>query len=209
VRSPRLGSFQRQVEPAIYFPMAQDPMSRMTIIVNTSKTGGASVRTDLQRKIESVPGRGPAPVVVETLESQLAKTALAPLRIATAIVGASAASGLALSVIGLLGMLSDETHHRRREFGVRIALGAQRWHIACLVLAQGSRLACMGALAGIFGSLLLLRFLTGITHASHSPPLWTWLAAPAFLTAAILLMGTLPARRALVINPVTIMRREN
>lgn len=123
VRSLPLRTFQRRVEPSIYFPMAQDFLRGMTLILAAREVSDA-VLADLHRRLEAVPGRGPAPVVVRTLDSHLSKTSLAPSRIATTLVGASAATALALGVLGLYGAMTDSVRRRRREIAVRIALGA-------------------------------------------------------------------------------------
>jgi ABC-type lipoprotein release transport system permease subunit len=206
--SAPLGSLERRVEPAIYFPMSQDALPRMTLIVGARKVDRAML-ADLRRRIESVAGHGAAPLVIKTLEEQLSQTALAPLRIAVIILGASATTALALSVLGLFGALSDAARHRRRELAVRIALGAQRWRVIAQVLIEGGRLACAGALAGTLASLLLSRLFVRITPANNSPALWVWLAAPFLLAMAVAIASVLPARRALIVNPVTILRDDN
>ena len=133
VHAAPLGTFQPRVEPAIYFPMAQDYLPYMTLILGVREVKGTMLE-DLRSRIESVPGRGPAPIVVKALDTYLSQTALAPLRIATLIIGASATTALILSVLGLFGALSDAVRQRRSEFAVRIALGAQRWHVIRQVL---------------------------------------------------------------------------
>ncbi len=208
VRSKPLGTFQRHAEPAIYFPMSQDCLSRMTLIAGAREVKDPML-ADLRRRIESVPGRGPAPVIVETLATQLAHTSLAPLRIATIIIGASAATALMLSILGLFGALSDAARQRRRELAIRIALGAQRWRVIYQVLIEGGRLACAGALVGMLGSLALSRLLARITPRNSAPALWVWLAAPLVLAVAVLIASVLPARRASIVNPLTIMRDDN
>jgi len=145
-------------------------------------------------------------VLVRTLDAYLSQTALAPLRIATLIVGASATTAFVLSVLGLFGALTDAARQRRRELAVRIALGAQRRHVIFQVLWEGGRLAGAGALAGTLGSLLLSRILTRIAPANASPALWIWLAAPLVLAGAVAIASVLPTRKALIVNPVTIMR---
>jgi len=203
-----LGTFQRRVEPAIYFPMSQDVLPRMTLIVG-AREAHETMLSNLRRTIERIPGHGPAPLVVERLETHLTQTALAPLRIATMIIGASATTALMLSVLGLFGALSDAARQRRRELAVRIALGAQRWRVIWQVLIEGGRLACAGALAGMLGSLLLSRWLAQITVGYRSPALWVWLAAPLALAGAVVIASVLPARRASIVNPLTIMRDDN
>src|SRR6185369_16943959 len=175
VHSEPLGTFQQRPEPALYLPMWQDSLPRMTMVVQVADVSSPRL-VDFQRAIESVPGRGPSPPVVKTLEVYLTQTSLAPLRIATTILGASAALGLLLSVLGLFGALSDAARQRRRELALRIALGAQRWRVIWQVLGEAGRLACAGTVAGMLGSLLLSRWMTGITGRAGSPALWVWLA---------------------------------
>ena len=207
VRSKALGTFERHTEPAIYFPMRQDRPSRMTLIVATPKAQSSTL-ADLQRQIESVPGRGPAPVVIETLTTHLAHTSLAPLRIATVIIGASAITALLLSTVGLLGTLSDAARQRRRELAIRIALGAQRWRVILQVFKEGGQLAGISSVVGILASLALARLFAHITFVNSYPAWWVWLAVPLLLVLGVLIASILPARRALLINPLTIMRDE-
>ena len=208
VHSAPLGTFQRSVEPAIYFPMAQDFHPYMTLILGSREVNGPTLE-ELRSRIDGVPGRGPSPVIVKTLDTYLSQTALAPLRIATMIIGASATTALILSVLGLFGALSDAVRQRRREFAVRIALGAQRRHVIFQVLREGGRLACTGALAGTFGSLLLSRMLARIAPSNGLPALWVWMAAPLMLAGVVVIASVLPARRALIVNPLTILRDDN
>lgn len=205
VHATGLGTFERRMEPAIYFPMAQDFLPYMTLILNAP---GVDKRTleELRSSIDAVPGRGPAPVLVKTLDTYLSQTALAPLRIATMIIGASATTALLLSVLGLFGALSDAVRQRRREFAVRIALGAQRRHVIWQVLKDGGRLAFAGTLAGTLGSLLLARTLSEIVPGNASPALWIWLAAPLLLGVSVVIASVVPARRALILNPLVVLR---
>ena len=112
---------------------------------------------------------------------------------------------LLLSVLGLFGALSDEARQRRRELAIRIALGAPRWRVIGQVLGEGVRLACAGTLAGMLISLALSRWMSGITPGSGLPALWVWLAAPLALAGVVTLASALPARRALMTNPLVIM----
>ena len=161
VHSAPLGTFERRVEPTIYFPMAQDFLPYMTLTLSAREVN-EPLLAELRGTIEPVPGRGPAPVILKTLDTYLNQTALAPLRIASMTIGASATIALLLSILGLFGALSDTIRQRRREFAVRILLGAQRRHMMWQVLREGGRLASAGALAGTLGSLVMWRTLAGI-----------------------------------------------
>lgn len=208
VHSSPLGTFERRAEPAIYFPMAQDCLRRMTLLLS-AREANAQIMDALRSRIDAVPTRGPHPPVLKTLETYLSQTALSPLRIATLIIGASTATALALSILGLFGALSDAARQRRRELAVRIALGAQRRHVVGLVLRDGGRLACAGILAGTLGSLVLSRLLSRISPGHGLPALWVWLAAPLVLAGAVMIASVLPARRAMIVNPLIIMGDNN
>jgi ABC-type antimicrobial peptide transport system permease subunit len=205
VRSKPLGALQRHAEPAIYLPMSQDCRPRMTLIAGARKVNGPML-ADLRRRIESVQGGGRAPIVITTLATHLSRTALAPLRIAIVIMSTSSVIAIMLGILGLLGALSDSARQRRRELAIRVALGAQRRRIIYQVVKEGGRLACAGILVGMLGSLALARLLSRITTDSSSPALWVWLAPPVVLAVTVLIASVLPARNALMANPLTIMR---
>jgi hypothetical protein len=206
VHSALLRASQRHVEPAIYLPMGQDFLPLMTLIVNAREADDATV-SSVRRRLDVVPG-GRVPAVVATLEDHLKKVAMAPERIAMVLVGASAATALALGVLGLYGAMTEAANRRRREFGVRLALGAQSWRLIRQVLEEGIRLAIAGAGAGLLGSLFVSRWLARITPGAGPPPFWVWLAAPLALLGAVAIASVFPARRALGTDPLTIMRDE-
>jgi ABC-type antimicrobial peptide transport system permease subunit len=164
---------------------------------------------EVQRTLQSVPGRGAAPLTVQTLEAYLSQTALAPLRIATAIVGACATTALFLCILGLYGTLNDAARARRQDLAIRIALGARRRHVIFQVLREGGQLAGAGTFAGVLGSLLLSQLLTRIAPGIGSPKSWVWIAGPMVLAAAVGIAGVLPARRALMVDPLRILRSGN
>lgn len=205
VGSGPLGAFQRRAEPTLYLPMSQNVLTSMSMIVRVGEINGPLL-ADLRRRLKEVPGHGPSPVLVRTFETYLNQTSLAPLHIATLLLGVSATMAHLLSVLGLFGALSDDARQRRRELAIRIALGAPRWRVVGQVLGEGLRLACVGTLTGMLVSLVLSRWMSGITPGSNgSPALWVWLAAPLALSGVVIMASVLPARRALMTNPLTIM----
>jgi hypothetical protein len=207
VHSALLRTSQRRAEPAIYFPMAQDFQPRMTLILGARETNDAMLIL-VRRRLDLVPGGTPGSAAVTTLDAHLSRTALATDRIATMLAGASAATALTLGVLGLYGAMTETARQRRREIAVRIALGAQGWHVMRQVLAEGVRFAGAGTVAGMLGSLLVARWLARITPNAGSLTLWVWLAAPLALVGAVAIASVLPARRALTVDPLAIMREE-
>jgi len=208
VYSAQLGVFERRAEPTVYFPMMQDCLYAMKAIIGARVASGPML-AEVRHTLQLVPGAGPAPLAVETLEAYLNQTALAPLRIATVIVGACAATALFLSVLGLYGTLNDAARARRRDLAIRIALGARRRDVIYQVLREGGQLAGAGTLAGIFASFLLSQLLTRIASHIASPNSWVWIAGPIVLGCAVAIAGVLPARRALMVDPLRILRPDN
>jgi ABC-type lipoprotein release transport system permease subunit len=205
VHSRQVGIFQRQVEPTVYFPMAQDCLPTMTLII-AARVAGGPMLAKVQHALELVPGGGAAPPVVKTLDTHLSQTALAPLHIATALVGACATTALFLSVLGLYGTLSDIARVHRRDLAIRIALGARRRDVIRQILQEGGQLAGIGALAGVVGSLLLSQLLSRITSSMGTPKLWVWVAGPIVLAGVVMVAAVLPARRALMLDPLRVLR---
>jgi putative ABC transport system permease protein len=203
-RAPFAGAWQRSTEPAIYLPMAQDVIPRMTIVL-ASREPAASVVALVRERIAGVRGAAGVPDVT-TLAAYLSAHALAQERIATTLVGASAALGVALSVVGLYGAMADAGRRRRREIALRLALGAQRWRIVRDVVVGGARLAAAGAAAGLAASLLVARWITGVAGSSDSLPVWVWLTTPIVLAIAVAVASIVPARRAMAVDPLGILR---
>jgi ABC-type antimicrobial peptide transport system permease subunit len=142
-----------------------------------------------------------------TLAAQV-DASLARERLLATLSGVFGALALALAVIGLYGTMSYTLARRRRELGVRIALGAARARVMRLVLAEVGRLVAAGLALGGAAALLATRwvapFLFGLTPVD--PPTWT--LAIVTLAAAALAAGALPAWRAAAVDPVQAIRAD-
>lgn len=205
VHAAALGEFARRAEPAVYLPMAQDCLQTMTMILGTRAAGGPRIE-DVKTAVEGVPGSGIMAPNVKMFESYLRDTALAPLHIATAIVGACAALGLFLGVLGLYGALSDAARARRREVAIRVAMGARRRHLIGQVLQEGGRLAGVGMAFGLAGSVVVAAVLPRMMWAAGRPAWWVWAAGPVVLTVAVVTASLAPARRSLIVDPLKVLR---
>ena len=168
---------------------------------------GADAIARLGEAITGVEGERMPPVVT-TLDAHLSRTALSTERIAAVLVGASAVIGCLLGLFGLYGALSDAGRQRRREFAVRSALGARGWHIVREVLRDGLRLAAIGTVLGLLGSVLVDRWVTAVLPYADARPLLAWIAPPIVLFLAVLLASALPARRAVAVSPLSLMKEE-
>jgi putative ABC transport system permease protein len=117
-------------------------------------------------------------------------------------------SALIVAVLGLYGMLAFLVTQRRHEFGVRIALGAQRADVQRLILNQAGRLIVVGLTVGISAALAASRTLrTQLFDVGATDPA-TYIMAAAVLAIAGLVAAELPAVRATRVDPASVLRGE-
>jgi ABC-type antimicrobial peptide transport system permease subunit len=115
---------------------------------------------------------------------------------------------LLLSAIGIFGMIAYAVSQRTHEFGVRMALGAQRRDMVRLVLSGGFKIVTMGVAAGIVASLALTRFMRSFLYeVGPNDPLTFALVAVLFALVA-LAACYIPARRASRVDPIVALRYE-
>lgn len=116
--------------------------------------------------------------------------------------------GLSLVVVGLYGMVSYMTSERTHEIGVRIALGASPSHIATMVIGEGARLTAAGTVIGLVGAFVLARVLARLLFGvAPTDPISFALAAMGVLIVT-LVATSVPARRAMSVDPVVALRSE-
>jgi ABC-type antimicrobial peptide transport system permease subunit len=205
VQSQTFGIFQRRADPTIYFPMYQDCLPSMTLMIDHSKSD-THMLAELRGRLQSVSGYETTPVAISTFDAQLAQSAFAPLRIATLLSSASAFTATILSIFGLFSVQRDAQRQRRRELALRIALGAQRWRIAFRIMTNAGKLALTGVLIGTLITLALLRVLLSGTTIISSPPLWIWVIVALATGVSVVIATALPAVQASTEDPLTIMR---
>jgi hypothetical protein len=204
VDTPQLRAAQRRIEPAIYFPMAQDFVPRMTVILNTTAAQDEAVAS-LHRRLNAVEG-GAEEVIVTSLETHLGRNALAAERIAALLVSASAAIAFLLGTIGVYGVMAESVRLRRRELALRVALGAQAWRVLRQVLVEGLRLAGIGAGAGLIAALVIAQWLTPTTSGAIAFGGAWWISIPIVVVVSVLVAGIVPARRAMSVDIVSLIR---
>jgi len=205
VGSAKLRAVSRAVPPTVYFPMEQDFLFRMTLVAETGGVDRAMLGR-LHRRLAAIPGGREDRIIVRTLDDHLSRTSLAPERIATVLVAWSAAIAVALGMLGLYGLMSEASRRRRREFALRIALGARGGHVFRQVIAEGARLVVAGIIAGMLGSILVAQSISRVTPANEPLSPWIWVAAPLTLALAVTVASALPARKALGSDPLLIMK---
>jgi ABC-type antimicrobial peptide transport system permease subunit len=115
-------------------------------------------------------------------------------------------AALLLATIGLYAVLSYSVSQRAREFGIRIALGAEAQNVLGLVVVQGLRICIFGLAFGMVGVLILSHFLQGVLYRVPSNDLFTLLVGVIVLGLASLVACLLPAVRAKQVSPIRVLR---
>jgi putative ABC transport system permease protein len=140
-----------------------------------------------------------------TFDDLLAKHS-ATRRLGVFLMSLFSGSALFLSAVGLYAVLAYSVTQRKREIGVRIALGARTWNILRLVIRHGLKIIGAGLLIGIASAALLTRFITSVLYGVSNNDPSTLIAAIMTLTLAGLLACLLPALRAAHVDPIKVLR---
>jgi putative ABC transport system permease protein len=188
----------------VYVPWRQDYSAAFTIVART--TDGRRIADQLQRLIASMEPALPI-VSSQTLDESLA-LGLIPQRLVGSITGGLGLVGLLLAGIGIYGIGAYVVTLRRREIGIRMALGARRADLIAMVLGKGMKLTAVGAVIGLLLAGLASQVLAGFLFGL--PPL----DFVAFSGATLLLVLTglaacyVPARRAIRVDVMESLRSE-
>jgi putative ABC transport system permease protein len=160
----------------------------------------------LQQRVWSVDKDQPL-TKVRSMTQVIAESEAEP-RFRTWLLSSFAAAGLSLTLIGIYGVISYSVSQRTRELGIRIALGAQRKDVRRLVLQQGFRLALIGALIGMLGSLGLMRLLARQLYEIKPSDPVTLVGAAMLILAVSLCASYIPSWRATKVDPIVALRHE-
>jgi len=132
----------------------------------------------------------------------------APRRFQMMLLGLFALLALVLAAVGIYGVISYSCSQRVHEFGIRLALGAERRDLLRMVIRQGAKLGLVGVCVGIGGALVLTRFLSSMLYGVKPTDPFTLLGVSLILAAVALLASYIPARRATKVDPMVALRYE-
>ena len=189
--------------PQLYLPILQVPEPEATILLRTT-ADPASLVSAVRKTVQSVDPDLPI-FNIRTIEDQLA-TSLATQRLSVILISLFSVLALVLAAVGLYGVLAYSISQRTREFGIRMALGAQSQNILGSVLRQGLTIVGIGLGLGIACSLVLTRLIRSMLYGVSGTDPIALLTAVVVLGLAAFLACLLPALRALRIDPITALR---
>ncbi len=133
---------------------------------------------------------------------------LFPARIAATLLSAFGVLSLFLAAVGIYGVMSQMVSRRRREIGIRVALGARREDVLKLAMSAGMIPTLVGILAGAGAAMILTRWMTSLLFGVSPKDPWTFTATAAVLLVVAALACFIPARRAAIAAPMVSLRTD-
>jgi predicted permease len=196
--------------PEFFLPMAQAPdvawgwIQRTMTVVARSQSGGeaaalSAARTAVRRLDPSLPL-----YQMRSMDQRL-QASVAQARFNTLLMSLMGAIGLVLSAIGIYGVITYFVTNRHHEIGIRMALGAKGTDVVRLVVRQGMQPVAIGIALGLGGAYASSRVLAAYVHGVTTTDPITFAAVVALLAIVALVATTLPARRAVRIDPTRVL----
>jgi len=198
-------SLDKPPQPTVYVPYRQDPWPSMVFALRTT-AAPAAVSNALRDAIAQVDKDQPIGAV-RTMDEQLSNS-LTRRRFSVTLLTAFGVVAVSLAAIGLYGVLAFIVAQRRREIGVRMALGARPWDVITDVLGQGLRLAALGIVVGIGLALAATRLLNTMLFATSPTDALTYAVVATLLVAIATGASVVPALRASRVDPLIALRDE-
>ena len=196
---------QQGPRPAAYFPYTQSEWPFIQVVVRSQLPLDVLV-PELRQAIARFNAVVP-PSDVRTLEARMVASRTTP-RFQAMLLGAFSLVAMLLAAEGLYGSLSHAVGRRRRELGVRMALGAARGGVLWMVLRQGMQVSGIGLVLGIAAALGATRVLSGFLYEVEPTDPLTLAGVALVLLLVSAAACVVPARRATGVNPVEVLRAE-
>jgi putative ABC transport system permease protein len=191
---PQLPTWMREQRPPV------------GLVVRTSTSDPANITSAIRRELRELDSDLPL-FNVRTMEDVLAGY-LAQRRLTTWLIGIFSAIALLLALVGIYGVIAYSVRMRRREIGIRIALGAGRRHVVGLVLKEGMLLAALGVGLGLAGAFLVAPLIESLLYGVSATDPMIFLGISLLLVATALIASLIPARRAASVDPMEALREE-
>src|ERR1700726_1969789 len=198
---------EAQGQGAVYLPYASDRDEHASIFVVTRTSQRPEAFAETLRKLVRAAHPLLAVDNIRSMDTRIADS-LITRRSPALLAGIFAGVALLLAAIGTYGVLSYAVAQRRREIGIRMALGAQRHQIGTQFLSLGLRLLAAGTILGLIGACLVARAMQSVLFGVPTLPIVTLLGTALVMTIVSLVACLIPARRATLVDPIEALRAE-
>jgi putative ABC transport system permease protein len=205
IRNERVSEPGSPDPPVVYAALAQAPAASVKIVVRTAVTAASAIPSirEAVRKVDPT-----LPLAdIATMKEVQGRTLSGTSRPA-GLIGIFAGIAVLLTAIGLYGVLTQAVTQRRREIGIRMALGAAKFDVLRQVLWSALRLITAGLGLGLLGAFALTRVMKNLLFEVSPLDSWAFAVACLSIVAIGLLAGFVPATRATTIDPVVTLRDE-
>jgi putative ABC transport system permease protein len=197
--------YDRPFRSILYRPMSQVPESAMDLAIRSS-TDPHNLSTAIRRSVSDL-DPSQSITLLRTMSEKIAGQASA-LQFVAALMGLLGLIAILLSSAGIYGLLAGQVAERRREIGIRMALGARRSQILAMVVKVAFALAAIAGGLGLLVGFLLAELLSSLLYGVHAWDASVYALVPALLLVITLLATLLPALRATHIDPMVALRYE-
>ncbi len=205
VKHVRLGSLERASRVELYMPHAQTPLNAMSLAIKASGDP-AAIATAVQRATMAIDPDQPI-YAVRPFDELLADSVMRR-RLIMVLLAVFAGIALTLASLGIYGVISYWVTQRSHEIGIRVALGASGGDVIRMVLGQSLSVVAAGVLAGLAGSLAVMRLIASMLFNVNTGDPTTFVVVCAGLLGVGLIASLIPALRATLVDPVHTLRRE-
>lgn len=203
VADVRTESLAQASIPQFYFSAYQRRPRDLAIFLR-GRIDRTTIEAKLREQVQLIDPELPV-FGAQTLDNAVSES-LAQRRFSVNMVGLFALTALLLAAIGIYGVISYIVGERTHEFGIRLALGAERKNILRIVMQQGLRMAVAGAAIGIVGALIVSRFMAALLYGVAAADILIFGAVALLFISVALLASYLPARRATKVDPIVALR---
>jgi putative ABC transport system permease protein len=204
VRNAYYSSLNTRPEPATFLPYRRFPLGATFLVRTTVQPAG--MEEEIRHVVASVDPNVPT-YEMGTMNAAVVESVSQP-RFYTIVLGAFAAIALLLATLGVYGVISYVVSQQMRDFGIRMALGADSHDVVNLVLRRGASLLLPGLAAGILSAVVLTRTIRGLLFGVGPFDVPTLALVCLVFVAAGAIGSLLPARRAARVDPIIAMRSE-
>jgi putative ABC transport system permease protein len=189
----------------LYVPFDQAIQNDMNLVTRSANDPAAETSA-IRQAVASIDRD--QPVFAVATMTELVNQSVAARRVTFELLGWFSALALVLATVGIYGVMSYSVAQRTREIGIRVALGASRWEILRLVIAQGAAITGAGVAVGVLASLGLTRLLAKLLFSVSAVDPGTFVGVALLLAAVAMIACYLPSRRLLRVNPTVALREE-
>jgi predicted permease len=190
----------------LYSPIAASGLRQTAYVIRSDRAGTASLVNEMRQAVSA--SHPDLTLFQERTLQDIYSAALAPTSFMLVLLAIAGAIALALSVVGIYGVISYVVSQRTREIGIRLALGAAPRAVKRMFVQQGLAVAAIGVAAGLGAAIASSRFLASLLFDVRPLDPATYLAVLVVLLTAAWLAAYVPARRAAKLDPAETLRAE-